>query len=351
MKEKIKVIKNLISTEIQKQNISNINLMEVCGTHTMAIAKYAIKSMLPTNINIISGPGCPVCVTAATDIEMGIELASRSETIIATFGDMIKVPGRKKTLSEFGNVKIIYSPLDALALAQNTPNKEIVLLGIGFETTTPLIAATMLQAQKSALNNFSVLSMNKTVPAALEVILSSSDCKINGLLLPGHVSAVTGRNYFDFLSKFNAAGVISGFGPLEIMESIYLLVKMFSERKKEVINNHPQFVTEEGNQTAMKILFSVFEDADVDWRGIGIIPHSGLAIRKEFAQYDAKKKFKLHTTRIENPPHCLCGNILMGKARPNDCKLFGKACTPANPIGPCMVSSEGTCAAYYKYYL
>ncbi len=351
MKTKLEQIKKLIYEEIKNKKIENINIMEVCGTHTMAVAKYAIKSLLPPEINIISGPGCPVCVTSATDIESGIELAKKEHTIIATFGDMVKVPGKNQTLSEFNNIKIIYSPLDALALAQANPLKEIILLGIGFETTTPLIAATILQAKKLSLENFSVLSMNKTVPAALEVILSDPDCRIDGLLLPGHVSAITGRRYFNFLEKFNVGGVIAGFAPLEIMESLYLLVKNFGEKGNTIVNNYPQFVTENGNMVAMKTLFTLFENADVEWRGIGTIKNSGLTIRTEFKKYDAKIKFDLQIQQIDPPPNCLCGNILMGKAKPLECKFFGKLCNPTNPIGPCMVSSEGTCAAYYKYSL
>lgn len=344
-KEKIKILREKIQ-EISKTNIS---LMEVCGTHTMSVAKHAIKSMLPETINILSGPGCPVCVTSATDIEMALVLARQEDKIICTFGDMIKVPSKNDSLANYKNVNIVYSPLECLKIAKENPDKEIVMLGIGFETTTPLISATIKAAKDEGIKNFSVISMHKTVPVALKAILSGKDVSLNGLILPGHVSAVTGRKYFDFIKESETNGVIVGFEALDIMECIYLLTKNIEEGKVEVINNYQRIVTEDGNQVAMKMLYEVFEDCDAHWRGIGVIPMSGLKIRDEFSEYDAQKKFNIQVDEIPEPKNCKCGEILMAKARPSDCTLFKKACTPANPIGPCMVSSEGTCAAYYKY--
>lgn len=345
IKEKINYIKDKIF-EISKKEIS---IMEVCGTHTMSLARYAVRSMLPENINIISGPGCPVCVTAAGDIQMALDLTKRDDFIVATFGDMLKVPSKGETLENCPNVRVIYSPMDALTLAEENPEKNIVFLGIGFETTTPLIASTILSAKEKNLKNFTVLSMHKTVPIAMQAILGDKDNKINGLILPGHVSAITGRSYFDFIREFNVSGVVSGFEALDVMEAIYLLTKYANENSCEVTNNYTRYVKEEGNKNAMNILYQVFEDSDSNWRGIGVIPKSGLSIRDEYKEFDAKKRFCLLDVEIEDAPGCICGAILMGKKKPFNCGHFGKGCTPANPVGPCMVSSEGTCAAYYKY--
>jgi len=343
--DKIQILRD----KIQKLSRTKVSFMEVCGTHTMSVAKHAIKSMLPENINIVSGPGCPVCVTSQTDIEMSLILARSENKIICTFGDMIKVPSRKDSLANYKNVKIIYSPLDALKIAHENPGREIILLGIGFETTTPLIAVTIKTAKQECIKNFSVLSMHKTVPTALKLILSSPDISLNGLILPGHVSAVTGRKYFDFIKDYHTCGVIAGFEALDIMECIYLLTKSVEENKVEVINNYTRIVSEEGNQLAMQLLYEVFEDCDCKWRGIGEIPNSGLKIREKFQAYDAKIKFDIPIENIAEPKNCRCGEILMAKKTPPDCALFKNTCTPLNPIGPCMVSSEGTCAAYYKY--
>ena len=345
-KDKILFLKDKI-IEISKQDIS---IMEVCGTHTMALAKNAIRTLLPPNIKIISGPGCPVCVTAQGEIQAAINLASKEDVIIATFGDMVKIPGKKKSLSDFKNVKLIYSPLDALKIAIKNPNKEIILLGIGFETTTPLIAATILQASKQKLNNFSVLPMHKTVPVALEAILDDPDSKIKGLILPGHVAAITGRAYFDFIKKYNVSGVVAGFDALDIMECIYMLVKLHNDNKTDVINNYKKIVSEKGNTTAWSTMLEIFEPSNANWRGIGNISQSGLTIKSAYKQFNALEKFNLQIEDIPEPEGCLCGKILTGKVVPTDCGYFKNGCTPSTPIGPCMVSSEGTCAAHYKYY-
>ena len=346
--EKNKIEK--IREELLNISQKDVCIMEVCGTHTMSIARFGIKSMLPKNIRIISGPGCPVCVTPSGEIKTAIDLARDSKFIIATFGDMLKVPSDNDFLQNYKNVKVIYSPLDSLKLAKDHPDKEVVLLGIGFETTSPLIGSTIKIAEQSGINNFSVLCMHKTIPVAIDLILGSDHKKnIGGLILPGHVSVITGRKYFDFMKKHEISGVVCGFEALNIMETVYMLVKLHNTGASEVINNYKAVVTEEGNRTALNIMNDVFEPSDSSWRGIGMIKNSGLKIRDKYKRYDAVKKFDLTIKDISEPKGCLCGQILMSKAFPHDCKHFGKSCTPSNPIGPCMVSSEGTCAAVYKY--
>ncbi|MBF0298556.1 MAG: hydrogenase formation protein HypD [Oligoflexia bacterium] len=341
----------LIKRNLEKISKTSISIMEVCGTHTMSIAKFGIRSLLPPTINIISGPGCPVCVTSATDIKTAIDMAKMKDVIVATFGDMLKIPSQGDSLQNYSNVKIVYSPLDALTLAQKNKDKHIIFLGIGFETTTPLIAATILNAHKMSLTNFSVLSMHKLVPPALTAILKNPEHNLHAFILPGHVSVITGSRYFNFLKEFKINGVISGFDDLEIMESIYIMVHDFENGIFDIKNNYSNVVSEDGNQKAFKTIFDVFEIDDSEWRGIGIIPGSGLKIKGEFANFDAIKRFDYKKITIDEAPGCICGNILLGKAKPTECNFFEKHCTPSTPIGPCMVSSEGTCAAYFKYFL
>lgn len=345
--EKIKIL----IREMKKISSKNINIMEVCGTHTMSIARYGILSMLPENVRVISGPGCPVCVTSARDIHLGIELARRPKTLVATFGDMLKVPSQGESLQNFKNVRVVYSPLQALQLARENTELQVVFLGIGFETTAPLVAATIKVAAEERLKNFSVLSSHKVVPPALKVILENKECTINGLLLPGHVSAITGCSYFDFLKDYKVNGVVAGFQALEIMESIYLIIKHLSKEVYSITNNYEKIVTEKGNELAWETLNNIFKPGNSEWRGIGEIPGSGLHIRDEYSDFCAEKRFELSSVpKIKDPAGCLCGGILTGKFRPTDCRHFGKSCTPAEPVGPCMVSSEGTCAAFYKYH-
>ncbi len=345
VKDKIRYLKE----EIAKIAKSDMQIMEVCGTHTMGLAKHGIRAMLPSNIKIISGPGCPVCVSGQGDIGVAINLAKRSGITVATFGDMLKVPSKGETLLGMPNVKVVYSPMEALAYAKNNKDQEVVFLGIGFETTAPLIAATIVAADRDNVTNFSVFSVHKTVPEALKIICSDKSSNISNLLLPGHVSAITGSNYFEFLRETKTRGVIAGFDPLGIMESIYLLVKMFNDGCVDIINNLTNVVTPAGNEKALALMDKVFKPTDSYWRGIGMIPRSGLEIRLDFSAYDAKVKFDLSVEDISEPDGCRCGDILMGKIIPPKCVHFGKGCTPLSPIGPCMVSSEGTCAAYYKY--
>jgi len=345
---KIETIKN----DIMKISKKDLCLMEVCGTHTMSIARTGIRSLLPKNIKIISGPGCPVCVTPSGEIHAAIQLARNEDFIIATFGDMLKVPSGDDFLQNYKNVKVVYSPLDSLKLSKQNPDKEIIFLGIGFETTAPLIASTIRAAKQDNLNNFSVLCMHKIVPPAIEIILkNNTDKKVGGLILPGHVSAITGRKYFDFIKKYKISGVVSGFEATDIMSTICLLVKFYESDKFDIVNNYKGVVSEHGNKIALDMMNEVFDIQDSQWRGIGLIKGSGLTIRNKYKKYDAADKFNIVIENIPDPKGCRCGEVLMAKTTPKDCTLFGKACTPSNPVGPCMVSSEGTCAAFYKYDL
>lgn len=316
----------------------------------MSLARHGIRSLLPKNVRMISGPGCPVCVTSAGDIQASIDLANKSNVIIATFGDMLKVPAPNgDSLLNHKNVKICYSPLEALELAKEHPNQEIVFLGIGFETTAPLIAATIEQAIKTGIKNFSVLPMHKTVPVALKAIFADPEVKVDALLLPGHVSAITGSQYWDFLYDLKIPGVIAGFEAEDLLGAITKLVALKEQERMEVVNNYPQVVTKKGNQYAWSMLEKYFRPSDAKWREIGLIPGSGLDLRDEYLDFSAIKRFNLKIEDVANTPGCLCGRIMMGKNHPKDCPHFAKSCTPANPVGPCMVSSEGSCAACYKY--
>ena len=331
------------------KNKEQILLMEVCGTHTMSIARFGIRSLIEPDIKIISGPGCPVCVTSASDIYNAIQLAKLDKVIIASFGDMLKVPCNDDNLMNYKNVRIIYNTLDAVKLAIDNKDKEIVLLGVGFETTTPVIAAAIAKAHKLNISNFSVLCMNKLVPQALDLIIRSDTNKVDGFLLPGHVAAVTGKCYFDFISQLGSCGVISGFDANNILSSIKILVELCRSGSKEVINNYMAVVSDKGNIKAQSLVKEIFEVYDAEWRGIGKIKGSGLKISADYSKYDAKKKLGLKDVSIQDPSGCICGLVLMGVRPPKECPLYAIKCTPSNPVGPCMVSSEGTCAAYYKY--
>ncbi|PIU84093.1 MAG: hydrogenase formation protein HypD [Elusimicrobia bacterium CG06_land_8_20_14_3_00_38_11] len=344
---------NTIISKIKSLAIKKTNIMEVCGTHTMAIASSGIKSLLPKNINLISGPGCPVCVTPAGIIDSAIELA-KNKCIIITFGDMLKVPGSisslEKEKSSGCDIRIIYSASDSIKIAKNNPKKEVVFVGVGFETTSPTIAATVKIADKEKIKNFSVISAFKLIPPALKIILEQKKIKIDAFILPGHVSAIIGFQPYGFISKkFKTPAVITGFEPSDILEGIFFILKQIKSNKPEIEIQYKRAVKPQGNPFAVKLLYSVFEETDSQWRGIGIIKNSGLKFTKKYENYDALKKFKIKIKNIEEPAGCLCGKVLTGIAKPQQCGYFGENCTPLNPIGPCMVSSEGTCAAYYKY--
>jgi len=346
-----------IITEIQKYSKitkEKINIMEVCGTHTMAIGKYGIRKLLPKNINLISGPGCPVCVTPEEYIDTAIELSKGKDIFISTFGDMMKVPGSFSSLEkERGSgakIFVVYSPLDALKIAEMNKNKKVIFLSIGFETTTPLISQTLKIAKEEKIKNFFLLSGNKLIPPVMEFLLNEKDTEIDGFICPGHVSAIIGTEpYIKISEKFNVSCIISGFEPFDILISILLILKNIKEGKGKVINEYKRTVREEGNIKAKKAIYDTFDIVDSEWRGIGIVKDSGLKLNENFSDFDAEKEFGIKIKISGRKKSCICGEILKGKKNPFDCPLFEKVCNPENPIGPCMVSSEGTCSAYYKY--
>jgi hydrogenase expression/formation protein HypD len=338
-----------IIAEIKKLCDRQINLMEVCGTHTMAIAAAGIRNMMPGDLKLLSGPGCPVCVTPLSVIDHAIEIARLPGMIMTTFGDMVRVPGSRSSLETY-RPHIVYSVRDALALAEQNPAQEIVFIGIGFETTSPLIAATILEAAKRKLKNFSVLPAAKSIPPALDLIARSRRINVHGLILPGHVSTIIGTRPYQFLAEVHhIPGCVTGFEPIDILQGILDLVRQIVNNESRIDNEYARVVRPEGNQTAMAILARVFEPVDSDWRGIGVIPGSGFAIRAEYRDYDAGRKFRVKLPKRAEPHGCVCGNVLLGLKTPVQCPLFGRKCTPASPIGACMVSSEGSCAAYFKY--
>ncbi|EHI97804.1 hydrogenase expression/formation protein HypD [Clostridium sp. DL-VIII] len=338
------------------QNITDekINIMEVCGTHTRAIFRYGIRDILPGNIKVISGPGCPVCVTPQSYIDTSLGLTSNKDVIIATFGDMIRVPGRETSLmkrkAEGADIRIVYSPMDALTLAENNSSKKVVFLSVGFETTTPMTAITAIEARKEGIKNLFFLTANKIVPPAMKALVEDKEINIDGFLLPGHVSAVIGKRPYEFLSdEYNIPGVITGFEPLDILKSLNTLINMIDKRDYKIVNEYKRIVRDDGNSEALEYLDKVFEITKSTWRGIGTIPNSGYKINKEYEDFDAIKHFDINYKDYDGSPGCRCGDILKGKITPFECPLFRKACTPENPVGSCMVSSEGTCAAYYRY--
>jgi hydrogenase expression/formation protein HypD len=332
---------------LAKANLPPMTLMEVCGTHTMNIARYALRRLLPPSIKIVAGPGCPVCVTDPQDLALAFVAAADPQKIIATFGDVLRLPFGKKNLQQYSNVVAVNSPAAAVDLAVEHPTQEVIFLGIGFETTTPLTAAAIKQAAARGVQNFSVLSWHKRMIPALEFLLKQPALPLDGLILPGHVAAVTGSKYFDFLIGKKAA-VISGFRAAEIMAAISALALLIKQHRPYVQNYYPQVVRPMGNPTALQILDEVFMPAAATWHGLGTLPASGFQLRPKWEAFDAQKKFKLVAPPVA-PQACRCGEIMLGKITPPQCGLFGKACTPTYPQGPCMVSSEGTCAAYFKY--
>jgi hydrogenase expression/formation protein HypD len=324
--------------------------MEVCGTHTMSIFRFGLRDMLPKAIELLSGPGCPVCVTPSEYIDKAIAVSRIKNVIVTTFGDMIRVPGSHSTLelekAKGRDIRTVYSTLDALSIARKNPDKEVVFLGIGFETTVPTVARSILMAKSEGFRNYSVLSAHKTMPQALRA-LASGEINVDGFILPGHVCAITGAEPFGFLaSKFGKRCVISGFEPSDIMQSILMLVR---QKNAKVEIQYSRITSKSGNPIARRAIESVFENAPSIWRGIGSIHDSGLAIRKKFSQFDAEKKFGIKINRAKEPVGCRCGDVLKGLCIPTECRFFGKRCVPDHPVGACMVSMEGACAAYYKY--
>ncbi len=349
------VITRKIVEQITAVSKQPVRLMEVCGTHTMSIFKSGIREFLPKTIALLSGPGCPVCVTAQNEIDAFIALSRLDDVIVTTFGDLMRVPGTDSALqlerAGGRDIRVIYSTFDALDIAQKNPDKSIVFLGVGFETTAPTIAASILTAKQMHLDNYSVFCAHKLVPPALTALGQAKRINIDGFMLPGHVSVIIGtKAYQPFFEQFQVPCVVAGFEPVDILQAILMLVEQIETGKPQLANAYQRVVTFDGNLKAQNILQDVFETADVNWRGIGTIPQSGLKIKNEFASYDAQVKFNLPLFETKAPKGCACGEILTGLKTPPECPLYKKACTPMEPIGPCMVSSEGTCAAYYRYH-
>lgn len=320
----------------------------------MAIFKHGIRSLLPEGLRLLSGPGCPVCVTSIKDIDKAIALSMLDNAILCTFGDMMRVPGAKKSLSEAraegADIRVVYSPLDCLKIAEENENKKVIFFSAGFETTTPSVAGTIFEAERRQINNFFIYSVNKLVPPALDVLLQSDDVRIDGFIMPGHVSTIIGSKPYDFIaSKHSTPCVITGFGADDILSGITMLLKQIAEGRAAVEIQYKSVVTENGNQKAVEFINKYFEPCDSYWRGIGSLPQSGLKLRDEYKQRDAEVVFKIDVPDSSEPKGCQCGLVLRGVKIPSECPLFGKACTPEKPIGACMVSMEGSCAAYYKY--
>jgi hydrogenase expression/formation protein HypD len=338
---------------IQKTSSRPIQLMEVCGTHTVSIFRYGIRGILPEQIRLISGPGCPVCVTPNHDIDLAIAFSRQKDVIIATFGDMMRVPGSTSSLqkekAEGRDIRIVYSSLDALEIAKQCPEKRVVFLAIGFETTSPTIAVAILRAKEEGLQNVFFLNSQKRVPPALIALLQAKQVKIDGMILPGHVSTILGTHPYQFIAKeFGRPAVITGFEPLDILQGIWMLVKQIEEGRAAVEIQYRRIVHERGNPTALSKIYEVFEEGEGRWRGLGLIPDSGYLFRESYKGMDVRR-FEVDVEPVREHPECLCGEVLQGIKTPLECRLFKSVCHPENPIGPCMVSIEGTCHTYYKF--
>ena len=341
-------------SQIHRESKTPVRFMEFCGGHTVTIFRYGIRQVLPPTIDMVSGPGCPICVTANVDLDKAIALSQISDVIVATFGDMLKVPGSRSSLQEVkadgADVHMVYSTMDALRIAEDNPAKSVVFLGIGFETTAPTIAASILQAGEKGIRNYYVLSLHKLCPPVLRAILDSGEVKLHGLICPGHVSTIIGSHPWEFIARdYGIPCVVSGFEPLDILQCVDMLVAQVENNESRVEIAYRRGVRPEGNQQALKLMERVFEPCPAEWRGIGEVPDSGLKLRKEYQHFDAELAFDIEPGPTYEPVGCICGDILRGVKTPADCQLFGKACTPEHPVGPCMVSSEGSCSAYYLY--
>ena len=340
--------------QIQRESKKPVRLMEFCGGHTVAILKHGIRQLVPDTIELLSGPGCPVCVTASSDLDKAIALARQPGVIITSFGDMLKVPASRSSLqrarADGADVRIVYSTLDALQIARGNPQKSVVFLGVGFETTAPTVAASILQAQAEGLDNYYIISMHKLCPPVIKALLDSGETRIDGLICPGHVSAVTGSRAWEFAANdYHIACVVSGFEPLDILQTIYMLVGQLEKGTPKVETAYRRGVKAEGNLKAQELMMKVFAPGPANWRGIGVVENSGLKLRPEYRKFDAEFAFNIEPGPTIEPKGCICGDILRGVKTPIECKLFNKVCTPENPVGPCMVSSEGSCAGYYQY--
>ena len=339
---------------IHRHSTRPVRLMEFCGGHTASILKHGIRQLLPQTIEMLSGPGCPVCVTANADLDKAIALAHLPNVITTSFGDMVRVPGSHSSLqqakAEGCDVRVVYSIQDALYIARDNPDKSVIFLGIGFETTAPTIAASVLQAEQEGINNYYILSLHKLCPPIMKAILDMGEVRLDGIICPGHVSAVIGSYPYQFIpDNYNIACVVSGFEPLDVLLCIDMLVNQIETEQYQVQIAYRRGVKPEGNRQALKLMDTVFEVSEANWRGIGAVPSSGLRLKKSYHQFDAEANFDIKPEPSHEAEGCLCGSILRGVNTPLDCKLFRHICTPEHPVGPCMVSSEGSCATYYHY--
>jgi hydrogenase expression/formation protein HypD len=358
----MKFIDEFRDVRLAKKVIARINristkparLMEFCGGHTVSIMRSGLRQLLPPTVEMLSGPGCPVCVTANADIDKAIALASLPDTIVTSFGDMMKVPGSYSSLQQAraaeADIRVIYSTQDALQIARENPAQSVIFIGIGFETTAPTIAASIIQAETEGIKNYYVLCLSKLCPPIMKALLDLGELKLDGIVCPGHVSVIIGSRPYEFIPReYGVACVVSGFEPLDILLSVEMLVQQIEMGKPKVEIAYRRGVNPSGNKIALELMDRVFEISSADWRGIGPVPASGLKIRGKYARFDAEQAFSIITEPAIEPKGCICGDILRGVKIPLDCKLFNKACTPEHPVGPCMVSSEGSCAAYHQY--
>jgi len=339
---------------IRRSAVGPLKFMEVCGSHTVAIFKSGIRDLLPDSISLVSGPGCPVCVTSVEDVDKAVEIARQPGVILATFGDMVRVPGSytnlQKAKAEGADVRVVYSPFDALTMAEENPDKKVVFFAAGFETTSPAVAATLGRAVEGGTSNFLIFSSHKTIPAAMRALLDTPALLIDGFLCPGHVSTIIGTRPYNFIAdEYKKPAVVSGFEPVDILQSVLMMVRQVEEGRPAVDIQYRRAVSEEGNPKAVETLYRYFRPSDSNWRGIAVIPGSGLKLRDEYAAHDAEKVLDIKTAEPREVKGCSCGEVLQGIKTPPECRLFGKACTPESPVGACMVSYEGSCAAYYKY--
>ena len=343
-----------LAREIHRVTTRPWTLMEVCGGQTHAIVKFGIDELLPRGLTLIHGPGCPVCVTPIELIEKALDIAARPGVIFCSFGDMLRVPGRTTDLlsvkANGGDVRIVYSPLDAVKLAEQQPAKEVVFFGVGFETTAPATAMAVYRAAKQGLKNFSLLVSHVLVPPAMEAVLTSPQCRVQAFLAAGHVCTVMGyEEYVPLAAQYRVPIVVTGFEPMDILQGILMCVHQLESGRAEVENQYSRAVRPEGNQPAQQLMREVFEVVPRKWRGVGEIARSGLGLRGDYAAFDAERRFGVAERRIEEPPDCLSGRVLQGQIRPQECPAFGARCTPEHPLGATMVSTEGACAAYYRY--
>jgi len=339
---------------IHHRSTKPIRLMEFCGGHTVAIFKHGIRQLLPTTIDMLSGPGCPVCVTANADLDKAIALARLPDVIITTFGDMLRVPGSYSSLqlakAEGSDIRVVYSVQDALHIARDNPDKSVIFIGIGFETTAPTIAASILQAEQEEIANYFVLPLHKLCPPIMKALLDLGEVRLNGIICPGHVSAIIGSYPYQFIpDDFGIACVVSGFEPLDILLCVDMLVNQIETGQCKVEIAYLRGVKPEGNKQALKLMDTVFEVCEANWRGVGLVPLSGLRLNKRYQRFDAERNFDIDPGPTHEAKGCICGSVLRGVSTPQDCKLFRRSCTPEHPVGPCMVSSEGSCATYYHY--